>query len=136
MVFSFQSISLQAWFKKVPCQNLSLANEIWDSSPSKVKIMRKANLQSSIQMLPYLPLSFIHSLFLSCQLELFTALQRTQRNENEEQRQFSKFFLLLLVLLNFNLTNKTCVEFYSVLRSMCWIFKMNDKVWLYFTSRR
>lgn len=86
MVFSFQSISFQAWFKKVPCQNLSLVDEVWDSSPWKVKIMSEANLRSSIWK-PHCPLlCFLHSLslFLSCQLEVFAAIHKALRSQNEK----------------------------------------------------
>lgn len=69
MVFSFQSISLQAWFKKVPCQNLRLVDEIWDSSPSKVKIMRgkptEFNLDAAMLPPPSHSLTLFFFLFLS-----------------------------------------------------------------------
>lgn len=63
--FSFQSISLPAQFKKVPCQNLSLVNENWESCPSKVNMMRckPAGVQSRHQNSPS-SFSFTHFFFL------------------------------------------------------------------------
>lgn len=87
MVFSFQSISFKLDLRRYSCQNLSLVDEIWDSFPSKVKIMR-GNLWSSIQRLqtppPPPPPHSLTLLFFLTTRSVCSTGKAQERNEKAE----------------------------------------------------